>query len=398
MCFNLVSFIYIFSFLFYGPEDGSKHGVTAPPRSNSMSSSGPLTFDSGLNSVSPSHSVSDSQLSSSQTQSKLNGDSGINMSPPPINLKTHPSLRRRSNDSSSSIAHAVQRSASHDASQASSSSQLDDDLQFPCGRETPGSDKSDSNEQLNDGFRPRVHQVSHSKEQYEVMNHPSKRRTESAPPAPTGASNYVHMNPSGNGKTTSESRRSLPTNNYVNHVIPADMKAPVENYENTGFNGMKVPPIPSKGTADNLITIQEGAPLRSYENHTLPVDTTYVNNGIRPLPSDQYENTSPHSSPPSAAATPVNNYQNITLDTLTSPRMNTHEKVVLKKTERKNSVKDSGSLQYSEIDSCTPENSVSPPKLQRQYSDIDYSATMAVEAQQRQRTIQKEHTQQMKVH
>ena len=361
-----------------------------------MSSSGPLTFDSGLNSVSPSHSVSDSQLSSSQTQSKHNGDSGVNMSPPPpINLKTHPSLRRRSNDSNSSVVHAMQRSVSHDASQASSSSQLDDDLQFSCGRETPGSDKSDSNEQLDDGFRSRAHQVSHSKEQYEVMRHPSKPRTESAP---TGASNYVHMNPSGNGRSTSEGRRSLPTNNYVNHTIPVDMKAPMENYENTGFNAMRVPPIPSKGISDNLITIQEGTPLGSYENHSLPTDTTYVNNDIRPLPSDQYENTSPHSSPPSAA-TPVNNYQNVTLDPSASPRMNTHEKVVLKKTERKNSVKDhSGSLQYSEIDSCTPVNSVSPPKLQRQYSDIDYSATMAVETQQRQRTIQKEHAQQMKVH
>lgn len=95
---------------------------------------------------------------------------------------------------------------------------------------------------------------------------------------------------------------------------------------------MRVPPIPSKGMADSLITIQEGAPLSSYENHSLPTDTTYVNNDIRPLPSDQYENTSPHSSPPSAA-TPVNNYQNVTLDSSASPRMNTYEKVALKKTE-----------------------------------------------------------------
>ena len=364
-----------------------------------MSNSGPLTFDSGLNSVSPSHSVSDSHLSSSQIQSKLNGDSGVNMSPPPINLKTHPSLRRRSNDSNGSVAHVMQRSVSHDISQASSSSQLDDDLQFSCGRETPGSndsDKSDSNEQLDEGFRTRAQQLSQSKEQYEFMRHPSKPRTESAPPAPTGATNYVHMNPS--GKSTLESRRSLPTNNYVNHVIPADMKKPVENYENTGFNAMRTPPIPAKGIADNLITIKEGAPLGSYENHTLP-ENTYVNNDIRPLPSDQYENTSPHSSPPSAATAPVNNYQNITLDPSASPRMNTHEKVVLKKTERKNSVKDhSGSLQYSEVESGTSASSVSPPRLQRQYSDIDYNATMAVEAQQRQRTIQKEHAQQMKVH
>jgi len=53
--------LYLFcSFLFYGPEDGSKHGVTAPPRSASLSNSGPLTFGSGLNSTSPSsHSVSE---------------------------------------------------------------------------------------------------------------------------------------------------------------------------------------------------------------------------------------------------------------------------------------------------------------------------------------------------
>lgn len=368
-----------------------------------MSSSGPLTFDSGLNSVSPSHSVSDSShLSSSHTHSKLNGDSGVNMSPPPINLKTHPSLRRRSNDSSSSVStssvpRAIQRSVSQDAS---SSSHIDDDLQFSCGRETPSpnSDKSDSNEQLDEGFRSRTQQVSQSKEQYEFMRHPTKPRTESAPPVAVGASDYVHMKPSDGGKT--EGRRSLPIpeRNYVNHTIPPDMKAPVENYENTGFNALKTPPIPSKGTTDNLATIKEGAPLHcgSYENHTLP-DATYVNNGIKPVPSDQHQNTSPASSPPSAAA-PVNNYQNISLDPSASPRMKTHERVVLKKTERKNSVKDNGSLQYSEIDNTTPTSSVSPPKLQRQYSDIDYNATMAVEAQQRQRTLQKEHTQQMKVH
>ena len=67
---------------------------------------------------------------------------------------------------------------------------------------------------------------------------------------------------------------------------------------------MSVPPIPAKGTADNLATIQEGATLGSYENHSLP-DTTYVNNDIKP---------------PSSAA-PVNNYQNVNLDPLASPRM-----------------------------------------------------------------------------
>ena len=326
--------------------------------------------------------MSDSHLSSSQTQPKLNGDSGVNMSPPPINLKTHPSLRRRSNEGNGSVGRTIQRSVSQDASHTSGSSQIDDDLQFSCGRETPSpnSDKSSSNEQLDEGFRPRVQQLSNPKEQYEVMRHPTKPRTESAPPAPTGASNYVHMSPS--GRPMSDSTTALPASNYVNHVIPADMKAPVENYENTGFNAMRVPPIPAKGTADNLATIQEGATLGSYENHSLP-DTTYVNNDIKP---------------PSSAAT-VNNYQNVSLDPSASPRMNTHERVVLKKTERKNSVKDhSGSLQYSEIDNGMTTNSRSPPKLQRQYSDIDYNATMAVETQQKQRTMQKEHTQQMKVH
>ena len=39
------------------------------------------------------------------------------MSPPPINLKTHPSLRKRSKQ---------------DTSHPSGSSQIDDDLQFSC--------------------------------------------------------------------------------------------------------------------------------------------------------------------------------------------------------------------------------------------------------------------------
>jgi len=318
------------------------------------------------------------------------------MSPPPVNLKTHPSLKRRKNEGNGSAARCIQRSVSQDASQMSSLSHTEDDLQFSCGRETPSpnSDKSDSNERLDEGFRNRTQQVSHSKEQYEFMRHPTKPRTESAPPAPASASNYIHMSPT--DRSVAENRRSLPTKNYVNHTIPSDMKAPVENYENTGFNAMRIPPVPTKGVTDNLTTIREGAALHSYENHELP-GTNYVNNDIKPQASvDQYENTSPNASP---SAT-VNNYQNISLDSSASPRVHTHERVVLKKTERKNSVKDrSGSLQYSEIENGTLLASTSsPPRLQRQYSDIDYNATMAVEVQQRQRTIQKEHTQQMKVH
>ena len=249
-----------------------------------MSSSGPLTFDSGLNSVSPSHSVSDSHLSSSQTQSKLNGDSGVNMSPPPVNLKTHPSLRRRSNEGNGSVARTIQRSVSQDASHASSSSHLDDDLQFSCGRETPSpsSDKSGSNEQLDEGFRPRVQQVSNPKEQYEFMRHLTKPRAESAPAAPVNTSNT----------------------NYINQVIPADMKAPVENYENTGLNSMRrIPPIPPKGTTENLATIQEGAAV-NYKNHSTP--------------AEQYENISLNSSLSSAH---VSCYQNVHLDPSASPKM-----------------------------------------------------------------------------
>ena len=317
------------------------------------------------------------------------------MSPPPINLKTHPSLRRHSNEGSSTIGRTIQHSVSQDTSLPSGSSQIDDDLQFSCGRETPSlnSEKSGSDERLDEGFRPRTHQLSNPKNQYEVMRHPTKPRTESAPPAPTGASNYVHMSPSANDRPASDSRTALPTSNYVNHIIPADMRATPENYENTGFNALRVPPIPAKGTRENLATIQEGTTLGSYENHSLP-DPTYVNNNIKRTSSDQYENTSPNSSPPSSAS----NYQNIHLDPSASPRI-THETVILKKTERKNSVKDqSGSLQYSEIDNGATTSSRSPPKLQRQYSDIDYNATMAVETQQWQRTLQKEHAQQMKVH
>lgn len=360
-----------------------------------MSSSGPLTFDSGLNSTSPSsQSASESHLSSSQMHSKLNGDSGINMSPPPVNLKTHPSLKRRKNEGNGSTARNIQHSVSQDAS---SSSHIEDDLQFSCGHETPSpnSDKSDSSERLDEGYRSRTQQVSQPKEQYEFMKHPTKQRTESAPPAPTGASNYIHMSPT--DRSTPENRQSLPTNNYVNHTIPSDMKEPVENYENTGFNAMRIPPIPAKGVTDNLATIQEGASLCPYENHELP-GTNYVNNDIkRPTSADQYENTSLNPSPPSAT---MNNYQNISFDSSASTKMNTHERVVLKKTQQKNSVNDrSGSLQYSEIENGTSSASTpSPPRLQRQYSDVDYKATMAVEAQQRQRTQQKEHTQQMKAH
>ena len=57
---------------------------------------------------------------------------------------------------------------------------------------------------------------------------------------PTKPSNYIHMSPT--DRSTSENRRSLPAINYVNHTISPDMKAPVENYENTGFNALKIPP------------------------------------------------------------------------------------------------------------------------------------------------------------
>ena len=85
---------------------------------NSISSSGPVTSDSGLNSVSTnSHSVSESHLPTSQWQSKLNGDSGVNMSLPPINL--NPSLRRHSNDGNGSAARIIQHSVSQDSSASS---------------------------------------------------------------------------------------------------------------------------------------------------------------------------------------------------------------------------------------------------------------------------------------
>ena len=81
--------------------------------------------------------MSDTHLSSSHTHSKLNGDSGINMSPPPVNLKTHPSLKRRKNEGNGSAARCIQRSVSQDASQMSSLSHTEDDLQFSYGCETP---------------------------------------------------------------------------------------------------------------------------------------------------------------------------------------------------------------------------------------------------------------------
>ena len=271
-------------------------------------------------------SNSNLSISSSQTQ---NSDSGVNITPPPINLKTHPSLRRHSNKGSGTIGQTIQHSVSQDTSHPSGSSHIGNDLEFSCGCETPS---PNSDEQLNEGFHPRTHQFTNPKDQYEVMRHPTKPRTESAPPAPMGASSYVHMSPSANGRPISDSRTALPTSNYVNHFIPADMKALVENYENTGFNALSVPPIPAKGTTENLATIQEGTTLTSYENHSLP-DTTYVNNDIKRISSDQYENTSPNSSPPSSSS--ASNYQNVHLDPSALPRINTHERVILKKTERK---------------------------------------------------------------
>ena len=169
----------------------------------------------------------------------------------------------------------MQRSVSQDAS---SSSQAEDDLQFSCGYETP-SPNSGSNDQLDERFRPRTHQVKNAKDQYEFMRHPTKPRAESAHAAPVGVSNYVHMSPSANSRPMSVIT-NYASSDYVNHVI---------------------------------------------------------------LKVNQYESTSLASSPPSAKC-------HIGSLGIISPRMNTHERVVLKKTERKNSVKDSGNLQYSEVD------------------------------------------------
>ena len=56
------------------------------------------------------------------------------------------------------------------------------------------------------------------------------------------------------------------TSNYINYVIPIDMKPPVENYENIGFNGMRVPLVSAKGTTEDLTTIWEAESQNSYEN------------------------------------------------------------------------------------------------------------------------------------
>ena len=114
--------------------------------------------------------------------------------------------------------------------------------------------------------------------------------------------------------------------------------------------------IPAKGRAEATIGSYENHPLLtatigsllfgSYENHPLP-DTTYVNNDMIKPP-----------------AAPVNNYQNIA----------DHDP------ERAMPTADHSLLHYVEITSTTT-NSEVPPKLERQYLDIDYSATMAVETQ-----------------
>ncbi|XP_065898240.1 insulin receptor substrate 1-like isoform X2 [Dysidea avara] len=396
------------NFLFFGPDEGRRNGLDAPPRSTSVSGSEPVTFDSGLNSVSPnSQSVSGSHLSTS-THQRLNGDSGISTSPPPpVNLKTHPSLRRRSHERTSSQGSSVhvQRSLSidtttTDSSRASQLSHNEEDLQFSCGRETPNSEHSDPMEQQSETFRARAQQVSHGKETYEYMRHPTKPRTESAPPAPA-ASNYVQMNPSEDTNHRSKENRSSlpPSSNYVNHVIPADMKPPPENYENAGFNALRTPPLMPKGIPDNLATIKEGTPLQQqvYENHSPPsASANYVNNEIKPASSEAYQNVSPP-----LTSQLSQEYENVSLKMSSSPRLSTHENVILKKAERKNSVRDrAGSLQYSEIEN-TGSNSPSPTnKFNRQYSDVDYQATLAVETQQKDRTLQKEQhaAQQTKVH
>ena len=237
----------------------------------------------------------------------MNSDSGIDMSPPPFNLTAHPSLRRRSNDGDGSVGYTIQCAISQDitTSQVSSSSQLDLDLQFPynCVCETPSSDgakSGSSNEQLDGGFRPCGQQLSSTREQ--CINPPIKPRTESAPAAQTKESDYVHMN---SGDATSMSDNS----NYVNHVIPVDIKPPVENYENTGFNDIIVPPIQT----ENLANAQEQAPLGSYENHALRKNI-YVNNIIKPLISE-------HKGTSGAAAPAVRSYKNVQLDPSVSPRI-----------------------------------------------------------------------------
>jgi len=202
------------------------------------------------------------------------------MSPPPVNLKMHPSLRRRKNEGNGSVTRSIQHSVSQDAL---SSSHSEDDLQFSYGCETP-SPKSNSSERLDEGYHNHTLQVSHSEEQYEFMRHPTKPRTESVPPAPPSASNYIHMSPI--DRSASENRRSLPTNNYVDHTIPLGMKAPVENYENVGFNAMRIPPVPAKRVTDNFVTIQEGAalPLTKPRTKRAPTLFTSTSNYIHMSP------------------------------------------------------------------------------------------------------------------
>ena len=69
----------------------------------------------------------------------------IRMSPPPVNLKTHPSLKFHGNDGNGSVGRIIQHSISQDTTslQVSSSLQLDNDMQFPynSGCETPSPDE-----------------------------------------------------------------------------------------------------------------------------------------------------------------------------------------------------------------------------------------------------------------
>ena len=219
------------------------------------------------------------------------------MSPPPVNLTAHPSLRRRSNDGDSRVGHTIQHAISQETT-TSSSSRLNQDLQFPynSGRGTPNSNigKSESsNKQLDGGFRPCGQQLSSTREQY--INPPIKPRIESAPEAVAKESEYVHMNSSANAQCMSDN------SNYVNHAIPADIKPPVENYENTGFHAMRVS---LKGT-ETLANIQEQAPLDSNENHALRKNT-YVNI-IKPFISE-------HKDTSGAAAPAVRCYENVQLN------------------------------------------------------------------------------------
>jgi len=177
-----------------------------------------------------------------------NDGSGIGTSPPPpISLKTLPSLQKHSHESTSSQGSNVhvQRLSSIDTTTTDSlcASQLShskEDLQFSCGHEIPNSEYSNPLKQQSESFHARSHRIFHGKEAYEYMRDPSKPRTE---PAPT--SYYVNVS---HGKQHSRSSL-LPSGNYINRVIPADMKPSFEDYENTGFNSLKTPPF---GVSDNL--------------------------------------------------------------------------------------------------------------------------------------------------